>query len=196
MMWINGVYTLLKKKVQEIKDEGTSRIAEEKPSHIQAAFNLPSKWDEKGSVIENYKSFGVVSNPNFLGCKLELGFESHDTDDDHTIAAILAEDEKSRYDGKLGKRLSHLDSIPNTPPVIGDIPDPNDATLDHERLAQRFLLCLYVLVFHFLFRAISDQLFQNQDYHKYVRKEVIKQIVAFLSRDKIMGPHAVSLLLR
>lgn len=41
-----------------------------------------------------------------------LNSSSHDTEDDHTIAAMLAEDEKLRYDGKLGKRLSHLDSIP------------------------------------------------------------------------------------
>ncbi|KAH7837651.1 hypothetical protein Vadar_016318 [Vaccinium darrowii] len=27
------------------------------------------KWDDKGSVIQNYKSFGVVSNPNFLGVR-------------------------------------------------------------------------------------------------------------------------------
>ncbi|GFQ07731.1 otu domain-containing protein ddb_g0284757 [Phtheirospermum japonicum] len=94
---------------------------------------------------------------------------------------MLAEDENSRYDGKLGKRLSHLDSIPHTPRVIGDIPDPNDATLDHERLAQRF--STYGLAEMQIegdgncqFRAISDQLFQNQDYHKYVRKEVIKQL--------------------
>lgn len=35
-----------------------------------------------------------------------------DTEDDQTIAAILAEEESSKSDGKLGKRLSHLDSIP------------------------------------------------------------------------------------
>lgn len=49
------------------------------PNIFKPAFNLPpklktlidpsSKWDEKGSVIENYKSFGVVSNPNYLGVR-------------------------------------------------------------------------------------------------------------------------------
>ncbi|XWS36177.1 hypothetical protein CRYUN_Cryun20dG0062800 [Craigia yunnanensis] len=28
-----------------------------------------SKWDDKASVIQNYKSFGVVFNPNFLGIR-------------------------------------------------------------------------------------------------------------------------------
>jgi nucleolar protein 16 len=29
----------------------------------------PSNWDDTASVIQNYKSFGVVSNPNFLGIR-------------------------------------------------------------------------------------------------------------------------------
>ncbi|RAL42108.1 unnamed protein product [Cuscuta campestris] len=47
------------------------------PNVFKPAFNLPpklrslidphSKWDEKRSVIENYKSLGFVSNPNLLG---------------------------------------------------------------------------------------------------------------------------------
>lgn len=28
-----------------------------------------AEWDDKGSVIQNYKSFGVVSNPNLLGVR-------------------------------------------------------------------------------------------------------------------------------
>ncbi|XP_047946772.1 OVARIAN TUMOR DOMAIN-containing deubiquitinating enzyme 11-like [Salvia hispanica] len=111
-----------------------------------------------------------------------LNSSSHDTEDDHTIAEILAEEEKLSYDNhKLGKRLSHLDSIPHTPRVIGDIPDPNDATLDHERLAQR--LATYSLAEMQIegdgncqFRALADQLFQNPDYHKFVRKQAIKQL--------------------
>ncbi|XP_051152303.1 OVARIAN TUMOR DOMAIN-containing deubiquitinating enzyme 11 [Andrographis paniculata] len=106
---------------------------------------------------------------------------SQDTEDDHTIAAMLAEDEKLRFDGKLGKRLSHLDSIPHTPRVIGDIPDPNHATLDHERLAER--MSIYGLAEMQIegdgncqFRALADQLFQNPDHHKYIRKKVCKQL--------------------
>ncbi|KAL8474156.1 hypothetical protein ACS0TY_030837 [Phlomoides rotata] len=94
---------------------------------------------------------------------------------------MLAEDERLGYDGKLGKRLSHLDSIPHTPRVIENIPDANDATLDHERLAER--LSTYGLAEMQIegdgncqFRALADQLFQNPDYHKYVRKHVIKQL--------------------
>ncbi|KAL3337602.1 hypothetical protein AABB24_029972 [Solanum stoloniferum] len=68
-----------------------------------------------------------------------LNSSSQGTEDDHAIAKILAEEEEiaSRYGGKLANRLSHLDSIPHTPRVIGQIPDPNDATLDHWRLSGR-----------------------------------------------------------
>ncbi|KAL2464918.1 Cysteine proteinases superfamily protein [Abeliophyllum distichum] len=113
-----------------------------------------------------------------------LNSSSQDTEDDHTIAAILAEEERLSYDGKLGKRLSHLDSIPHTPRVNGDIPDANDATLDHERLAER--LTTYKLAElqiegdgNCQFRAVADQLLQHQDYHQYVRKQVVKQLKSY-----------------
>ncbi|KAF3445090.1 hypothetical protein FNV43_RR14783 [Rhamnella rubrinervis] len=110
-----------------------------------------------------------------------LNSSNQDTEDDYTIANLLAEDEKLRTDGKLGKRLSHLDSIPHTPRVNGEIPDVNDATLDHERLSER--LATYDLAElqiegdgNCQFRALADQLFRNSDYHKHVRKQVGKQL--------------------
>ncbi|XP_042939390.1 uncharacterized protein LOC122274415 [Carya illinoinensis] len=49
------------------------------PNVCKPAFSLPPKlrsllpqdpnWDGKASVIQNYKSFGVVSNPNYLGVR-------------------------------------------------------------------------------------------------------------------------------
>ncbi|XP_031111447.1 nucleolar protein 16 [Ipomoea triloba] len=54
-------------------------LPKKNPHIFKPAFNVPpklrslldphSQWDEKGSVIENYKSFGVVSNPNLLGVR-------------------------------------------------------------------------------------------------------------------------------
>ncbi|KAL5148347.1 OTU domain-containing protein [Glycine soja] len=104
-----------------------------------------------------------------------------ETEDDQTIASILTEDENLRAENKLGKRLSHLDSIPHTPRVNGQIPDVNDATADHERLSER--LVTYGLAElqmegdgNCQFRALADQLFGNPDYHKHVRRQVIKQL--------------------
>ncbi|KAE8009497.1 hypothetical protein FH972_005931 [Carpinus fangiana] len=40
------------------------------PPKLRALLDLdPPKWDDKASVIQNYKSFGVVSNPNLLGVR-------------------------------------------------------------------------------------------------------------------------------
>ncbi|WOG98364.1 hypothetical protein DCAR_0417705 [Daucus carota subsp. sativus] len=106
---------------------------------------------------------------------------SNDTEDDQTIARILAEEENPKSHGKLGKMLSHLDSIPHTPRINGDIPDINDATLDHDTLSER--LAAYDLAElqmegdgNCQFRALADQLFHNPEYHKHVRKQVVKQL--------------------
>ncbi|KAF4381663.1 hypothetical protein CsatB_020302 [Cannabis sativa] len=110
-----------------------------------------------------------------------LNSSSHDTEDDQTIASILAEEEQLKNNRRLGKRLSHLDSIPHTPRINGDIPDVNDASLDHERLSER--LATYDLAElqmegdgNCQFRALADQLFRSPDYHKHVRKQVVKQL--------------------
>lgn len=107
-----------------------------------------------------------------------------DAEDDHTIASILASEENAKAEGLLGKRLSHLDSIPHTPRINGEIPDVNYASLDHERLSER--LTTYGLAElqiegdgNCQFRALADQLFRNPDYHKHVRKEIIKQLKHF-----------------
>ncbi|CAH8380742.1 unnamed protein product [Eruca vesicaria subsp. sativa] len=106
-----------------------------------------------------------------------------DTEDDHTIARILAEDESLRREGMLGRRLSHLDSIPHTPRINRLIPDINDATLDHELLSGR--LATYGLAElqmegdgNCQFRALADQLFRNPDYHKHVRKHIVKHVLS------------------
>ncbi|PIA37796.1 hypothetical protein AQUCO_03000375v1 [Aquilegia coerulea] len=69
----------------------------------------------------------------------------------------------------------------HTPRVNGLIPDVDDATLDHERLLDR--LSTYGLAElqiegdgNCQFRALADQLFRNPDYHKHVRKQVVKQL--------------------
>ncbi|KAF5735658.1 hypothetical protein HS088_TW15G01171 [Tripterygium wilfordii] len=79
---------------------------------------------------------------------------------------------------------SHLNSIPHTPRVNGEIPDVSDATLDHEPLSER--LTTYGLAElqiegdgNCQFRALADQLFRSPDYHKHVRKEVVKQLKNF-----------------
>lgn len=125
-------------------------------------------------MTENYSNVSASSSSSSKS-------SGPDTEDDGTIAQILAEEEKLVNDRRLGKRLSHLDSIPHTPRINGEIPDVNDATLDHERLSER--LSTYDLAELHIegdgncqFRALADQLFRNPDYHKHVRKEIVKQL--------------------
>ncbi|KAJ6792763.1 OTU domain-containing protein [Iris pallida] len=106
-----------------------------------------------------------------------------DIEEDITIGSILSE-ENQKIDGNLGRRLSHLNSISHTPRVNGEIPDVDNATLDHERLLER--LTTYGLAElqvegdgNCQFRALADQLYRNPDYHKHVRKEVLKQLKHF-----------------
>ncbi|KMZ69172.1 OTU domain-containing protein [Zostera marina] len=103
-----------------------------------------------------------------------------DTDDDISIPNISSGTSLSE-DNKLGRRLSHLSSIPHTPRINGAIPDSDDATFNHDRLSER--LKKYGLAElqiegdgNCQFRAIADQLFRNPEYHKHVRKQVIKQL--------------------
>ncbi|KAL0420027.1 UNVERIFIED_CONTAM: hypothetical protein Sradi_1416200 [Sesamum radiatum] len=64
-----------RRKYKRSKPKVRVGLPKKNPHIFKPAFNLPpklkslldplSQWDEKASVIENYKSFGVVSNPNF-----------------------------------------------------------------------------------------------------------------------------------
>lgn len=100
-----------------------------------------------------------------------------------TIGSLLAQ-AKNNSGHSLGRRLSQLGSIPHTPRVNGKIPNLDNATLDHERLSER--LGNYGLAEFQIegdgncqFRALADQIFRNPDYHKHVRKLVMKQLKEF-----------------
>ncbi|KAK1292033.1 hypothetical protein QJS10_CPB17g01312 [Acorus calamus] len=59
------------------KSRAKVRVAlpKKKPNVFKPAFSLPpqlsssSEWDDKASLLKNYRSFGVVSNPNLLGVR-------------------------------------------------------------------------------------------------------------------------------
>ncbi|XP_057484432.1 uncharacterized protein LOC130770842 [Actinidia eriantha] len=105
-------------------------LPKKNPRVFKPSFSLPPKlrsivessdlkWDDKGSVIENYKSFGVVSNPNLLGVRsrtshiIESGslqvpphvadvaeFESEDSGSDLEEDDLKSALGKKRRDGK------------------------------------------------------------------------------------------------
>ncbi|KAK7336205.1 hypothetical protein VNO77_16739 [Canavalia gladiata] len=106
--------------------------------------------------------------------------QQQDTKDDHIIALVLSE-EYAKLDGAVGRRVSNLAPVPHVPRINSFIPTISDATLDHHRLLQR--LNMYGLCEvkvsgdgNCQFRALSDQLFRSPEYHKNVRKEIVKQL--------------------
>ncbi|KAH7679148.1 Ubiquitinyl hydrolase 1 protein [Dioscorea alata] len=112
---------------------------------------------DDSSLIQYLHSWKPLSNPKFMIKSLQ-------------VCALL----------RLPESLSRI----HTPRVNGEIPDIDDATLDHERLLER--LTTYGLAEmqvegdgNCQFRALADQLFRNPDYHKHVRKAVVKQLKHF-----------------
>ncbi|XP_068645584.1 OVARIAN TUMOR DOMAIN-containing deubiquitinating enzyme 12-like [Aristolochia californica] len=108
-----------------------------------------------------------------------------ETEDDRVIALVLSE-EYAKLDGAVARRVSHLSSIPHVPRINMYIPNVSDATLDHQRLLQRLnVYGLYELKVsgdgNCQFRALSDQMYKSPDYHKHVRKEIVKQFKDFRS---------------
>jgi len=114
-----------------------------------------------------------------------ISSSTQESEEEVTIGTLITEATNTTNSGKsLGRRLSHLDSIPHTPRVNGKIPDFNNATIDHESLLER--LGTYGLAEYQIegdgncqFRALADQIFRNPDYHKHVRKAVVKQLKEF-----------------
>ncbi|PWA70517.1 Ovarian tumor, otubain [Artemisia annua] len=103
-----------------------------------------------------------------------------DVEDDGMIAAVLSE-EYAKLDGSVGRRLTNLEPVAHVPRINTFIPNISDASLDHQRLSQRLhVYGLYEVRVsgdgNCQFRAISDQLYRSPEYHKHVRKEVVKQL--------------------
>lgn len=66
-------------------------LPKKNPKIVKPAFSVPlklleslaeePKWDDKGTVTQNYSSFGVVNNPNSLTDSLQLPPDSDDLND-------------------------------------------------------------------------------------------------------------------
>ncbi|KAE8710079.1 Detected protein of confused Function [Hibiscus syriacus] len=108
-------------------------------------------------------------------------WSSHpDTEDDQMIAVVLSE-EYSKLDGAVARRLSALAPVPHVPQINTYIPSISDASLDHQRLLQRlqvYGLCEVKVTGdgNCQFRALSDQMYRSPEYHKHIRKDIVKQL--------------------
>lgn len=103
-----------------------------------------------------------------------------DVSDDQMIAAVLTE-EYANLDGTVGRRLANLAPVPHVPRVNMHFPTLSDSNIDYQRLRER--LSVYGLYEvrvsgdgNCQFRALSDQIYRSPEYHKHVRKEIVKQL--------------------
>ncbi|XP_057966538.1 nucleolar protein 16 [Malania oleifera] len=69
-----------RRKLKRSRPKVRVGLPKKKPRVVKPAFCIPpklrtlvdsadSKWDDEGTVLHNYKSFGVVSNPNLLSVR-------------------------------------------------------------------------------------------------------------------------------
>ncbi|KAG2411391.1 hypothetical protein I3843_03G000400 [Carya illinoinensis] len=119
------------------------------------------------------QSVGECSSSNSLSSQ-------QDVEDDRMIAVVLSE-EYAKLDGAVARRLPKLAPVPHVPRINSYIPNLSDASLDHQRLLQRLnVYGLYEVKVsgdgNCQFRALSDQMYKSPEYHKYIRKEVVKQL--------------------
>ncbi|XP_057982967.1 OVARIAN TUMOR DOMAIN-containing deubiquitinating enzyme 10-like isoform X2 [Malania oleifera] len=84
-------------------------------------------------------------------------------------------------DGEVGKILNQTVPVPHVPRINGEIPSIDEATSDHQRLLDR--LQSYGLVElkvqgdgNCQFRAMSDQFYRTPEHHKFVRRQIVKQL--------------------
>ncbi|KAJ7972957.1 nucleolar protein 16-like [Quillaja saponaria] len=74
-----------RRKYKKSRSKVQVGLPKKNPRLFKPAFNHPpkllhslvekgTKWDDKGSVIHNYKSFGVVSNPNLLSVRSRTSY--------------------------------------------------------------------------------------------------------------------------
>ncbi|KAJ4832740.1 OVARIAN TUMOR DOMAIN-containing deubiquitinating enzyme 12 [Turnera subulata] len=134
-----------------------------------------SSW---GALVIQQKSGGECSSSTSWSSQQEV-------EDDRMIAVVLSE-EYAKLDGAVAKRLSSLAPVPHVPRINSFIPNLNQATMDHQRLLQRLQVYgLYEVKVsgdgNCQFRALSEQMYKSPEYHKHVRKEIVKQLKDYRS---------------
>ncbi|WCJ40279.1 OVARIAN TUMOR DOMAIN-containing deubiquitinating enzyme 12 [Euphorbia peplus] len=103
------------------------------------------------------------------------------TEDDRMIALVLSEELAKQDKAAIAIRLSNLAPVAHVPKINTYIPNISDASMDHQRLIQRlnvYGLCEVKVSGdgNCQFRALSDQMYKSPEYHKHIRKDIVKQL--------------------
>ncbi|CAJ2656747.1 unnamed protein product [Trifolium pratense] len=160
-------------------------IADERSSYSQAdveQFNasVPS-YDWHNTPMMNYCSGGIGKCHDYVHEGVGDVETSSSSSPGEVWGCSLELVDNYPFDDEIGRRLNEITPIPHIPKINGEIPSIDEATSDHERLLDR--LRLYDFVEHKVqgdgncqFRALSDQLYNTPDNHKFVRRKVVNQL--------------------
>ncbi|XP_045825995.1 OVARIAN TUMOR DOMAIN-containing deubiquitinating enzyme 12-like isoform X7 [Trifolium pratense] len=160
-------------------------IADERSSYSQAdveQFNasVPS-YDWHNTPMMNYCSGGIGKCHDYVHEGVGDVETSSSSSPGEVGGCSLELVDNYPFDDEIGRRLNEITPIPHIPKINGEIPSIDEATSDHERLLDR--LRLYDFVEHKVqgdgncqFRALSDQLYNTPDNHKFVRRKVVNQL--------------------
>ncbi|KAJ8467863.1 hypothetical protein OPV22_030415 [Ensete ventricosum] len=125
------------------------------------------------TLIEDLENMGASISCSTSDVKLNCG---------ENYLLELADDSFT-LDGEVCKRLNHMTSIPHVPRINKEVPSVDEEISDHQRLLER--LRLYDLVDlkvqgdgNCQFRALSDQLYRSPEHHKFVRQQVVDQLIS------------------
>lgn len=137
-------------------------------------------WCEwAGPFADTWSAGGLAHNDYDPSSNYE--YDSGQDSEDDGVPELS--DDFATYDGEVGKRLTHMDSIPHVPRINGEIPTVDDASAAHQRLLDR--LKQYGLSElkvdgdgNCQFRAFSDQLYRTPAHHKSVRDDVVTQLTS------------------
>lgn len=146
---------------------------------VKEAAEGSEKYQDWWASTDTWPNGGIAQNDYDPSANYDYD-SGPDSDDDGVPE--LSED-FATYDGEVGKRLTHMDSIPHVPRINGEIPTVDDASAAHQRLLNR--LKLYGLSElkvdgdgNCQFRAFSDQLYRTPAHHKSVRDDVVNQLTS------------------
>ncbi|KAM3689215.1 hypothetical protein ACJW31_09G028800 [Castanea mollissima] len=124
------------------------------------------------------------STVNYHCSDYNHGQEETDDAEPSTACSSPGDREEYPYSLELTEeylRYGGMIPIPHVPRINGEIPSTDEAISDHQRLLDR--LQTYDFVERTIqgdgncqFRALSDQLYQTPDNHKFVRQQVVSQL--------------------
>ncbi|CAL5389468.1 unnamed protein product [Camellia sinensis] len=186
----------LQEEYSQLTIAEASESSHPKEEHLKVSSTTAPDWLNPSSrnYYSGYKGGQVEPESDDMGPSSSCSSPGNRSYDGEEYSYNLEIADESALDGEVGKRLNQMIPVPHIPRINGDIPSIDEATSDHQRLLDR--LQLYDLVEHKVqgdgncqFRALSDQFYRTPEHHKFVRQQVVNQIIWILISVSMMVGH-------